>query len=61
MNDKISSEDLLAIKNLRSSLKIAELELNNTILKIFFKYGLSINDTINEIDGSIIKQQDHDL
>ena len=56
MNEKISIEDLMAIRSARASLKIAELELSNTILKIFLKHGLTMNDSINELDGIIVKQ-----
>jgi len=32
-----------------------ELESQIEILRIFVKYGLSINDTIDEVNGNIIK------
>ena len=60
--DNISKEDLELIKDAQEksrfssiSHKNVELELNNSILKIYLKYGLSEKDSIDISTGKITK------
>ena len=60
--DNISKEDLETIKRLQEKLQFAELsrknvelELNNSILKIYLRYGLSETDSIDTSTGKITK------
>ena len=60
--DNISKEDLELIKNAQEKFRFSsishknvELELNNSILKIYLKYGLSERDSIDTASGKISK------
>jgi hypothetical protein len=53
--EQISVEDLEAIKSAKNVVRIAELELNNLILRIFIKYGLKSSDTIDENTRNIFR------
>ncbi len=57
-------EDLEIINKLQEKLQFAELsrknvelELNNGVLKIYLKYGLSERDSIDIVTGKISKNQ----
>ena len=60
--DNISKEDLELIKDAQEKFRFSsishknvELELNNSILKIYLKYGLSERDSIDVSTGKISK------
>ena len=60
--DSISKEDLELIKDAQEKFRFSsishknvELELNNSILKIYLKYGLSEKDSIDASTGKITK------
>ena len=60
--DSISKEDLELIKDAQEKFRFSsinhknvELELNNSILKIYLKYGLSEKDSIDTSTGKITK------
>ena len=60
--DSISKEDLELIKDAQEKFRFSaishkniELELNNSILKIYLKYGLSERDSIDAASGKISK------
>ena len=60
--DNISKEDLELIKDAQEKFRFSsishknvELELNNNILKIYLKYGLSERDSIDTASGKISK------
>ncbi len=60
--DSISKEDLELIKDAQEKFRFSsishknvELELNNSILKIYLKYGLSEKDFIDTSTGKITK------
>lgn len=60
--DNISKEDLELIKDAQEKFRFSsinhknvELELNNSILKIYLKYGLSERDSIDISTGKITK------
>ena len=60
--DSISKEDLELIKDAQEKFRFSsishknvELELNNSILKIYLKYGLSERDSIDTVSGKISK------
>ena len=60
--DNISKEDLELIKDAQEKFRFSsishknvELELNNSILKIYLKYGLSERDSIDTASGKITK------
>ena len=53
--EQISVEELEAIKSAKNVVRIAELELNNLILRIFIKYGLKSSDTIDENTRNIFR------
>jgi hypothetical protein len=53
---KKSFSALLAEKYILESQK-ADLEFNNVILKFYIKKGLSLDDTIDESSGEIIKKE----
>ena len=60
--DNISKEDLELIKDAQEKFRFSlinhknvELELNNSILKIYLKYGLSEKDSIDASTGKITK------
>jgi len=60
--DSISKEDLELIKDAQEKFRFSsishknvELELNNNILKIYLKYGLSERDSIDAASGKISK------
>ena len=60
--DSISKEDLELIKDAQEKFRFSsishknvELELNNNILKIYLKYGLSERDSIDTASGKISK------
>lgn len=60
--DSISKEDLELIKDAQEKFRFSsishknvELELNNSVLKIYLKYGLSEKDSIDTSTGKIIK------
>lgn len=60
--DNISKEDLELIKDAQEKFRFSaishknvELELNNSILKIYLKYGLSERDSIDTASGKISK------
>ena len=60
--DNISKEDLELIKDAQEKFRFSsishknvELELNNSILKIYLKYGLSEKDSIDTSTGKITK------
>ena len=60
--DSISKEDLELIKDAQEKFRFSaishknvELELNNSILKIYLKYGLSEKDSIDTASGKISK------
>jgi len=62
MDQKISQEELNKLKDLAFSLKMANLSAENANLtyqvylqSIYIKYGLSVNDKINEMTGDLIK------
>ena len=71
MSEKILNEELLSIRNAQNKAalakseaeksvaiaKIAELEVSNTILSVYNKYGLRAGvDSIKE-DGTILRQE----
>lgn len=60
--DNISKEDLELINDAQEKFRFSsishknvELELNNSILKIYLKYGLSEKDSIDASTGKITK------
>ena len=60
--DSISKEDLELIKDAQEKFRFSaishknvELELNNSVLKIYLKYGLSERDSIDTASGKISK------
>ena len=60
--DSISKEDLELIKDAQEKFRFSsinhknvEIELNNSILKIYLKYGLSEKDSIDISTGKITK------
>lgn len=62
VQDNISKEDLELIKDAQEKFRFSlinhknvELELNNSILKIYLKYGLSEKDSIDVSTGKITK------
>ena len=62
VQDNISKEDLELIKDAQEKFRFSlishknvELELNNSILKIYIKYGLSERDSIDTASGKITK------
>ena len=62
VQDNISKEDLELIKDAQEKFRFSlinhknvELELNNSILKIYLKYGLSEKDSIDASTGKIAK------
>ena len=62
LEESISKEDLELIKDAQEKFRFSaishkniELELNNSILKIYLKYGLSERDSIDTASGKISK------
>ncbi len=70
MEEKITDEDRNIISTVKNKAilaasqadkavadaKVAELEYHNTVMKVFLKYGMGLNDTIDET-GSIKRTQ----
>ncbi len=60
MNDRISSEDQeilyqlkMSAANANATAKVSSLEYENALLRMYLKYGLSVDDSINEATGEI--------